>query len=151
MVHSCQVKLMPIPQQNKVSPQEQSVSDWLREINPASRLVLGLAVCALAAYHIPLIVTALAGENVNTISQWGGTMIYTIILIVQNVIGNKIKQLMLTGVIFATVSTCWCGFIIIHSFRIEQVAEWWSLLWTSITWFPLNAYLFKKYKEVASL
>lgn len=134
-----------------ISERQRSMAESLRRLNPLSRFSLGLIICAILAYYIPMVLVALTGAWVNNLLMWNELAVGVAMLLAQNLIGNKVGRPMLVAIIFAVLIDC---YYVQFFARISMPAAWkgaWKLFFVPTVGFPLNAYLLIRYKQLAGL
>lgn len=123
----------------------------LRELDPTFRYAIGLISCAVAAYYIPSIIIALTGVWVNNLTVLNLLLISVAILIVQNLIGNYFKKILLVGIVFAVLSNIYAVVSMLRIAAHPTVHDWWMMFFFATTSYPLNAWLLLKFKAAANL
>ena len=131
---------------------QQSSLDWLQELPPLPRFVLGLfAVAAFSWYVPPLLVTLTTGAWKGGLGMWLANAIGISVLMAINLIANKFNRVLLVGAVCAVLVGCYEATLIA---RTMQASSWQSWLLTLIVppiIFLLNGYLLSKYKRIARL
>ncbi len=123
----------------------------LRELDPSLRYAIGLVCCAVVAYYIPSIIIALTGLWVNNLTMLLPLLISATVLVVQNLIGNRLNKILICGLIFAGTIDCGQAYSVAH---YPHSFAWHVYL--MLFFFPtaaciLNAWLFLRFKTAADL
>ena len=133
------------------SSQTSEMFEKLRELDPRLRFVAGLIFCAVVAYYIPLVLIALTGIWVNNLTMMMQLVICTALLIVLNLVGNRLDKVFLTNIVLAVIVDCY------EAFDLTRTSNWsaWHNCWM-LFFFPtiaclLNAWLFLRFKAAAGL
>jgi len=79
-------------QNKQITIPQQGAGVWLRELPPAVRLTIGLISCGIVGYYVPIVKIAATGRWITSLTDPVGLAIATVILVVQNMIGRKLKR-----------------------------------------------------------
>ena len=132
---------------------QSSLQEALRDLTPRTRFWVGLFACAILAHLAPVLVLVAVGKWVNEVLVFVVLAGMTLVLMLQNLLGNKLKQIWLVNSIAAFLYSA-------HTFRLmaqqahnitQGLEAWWgSFLWVILACL-LNAALFIRYKKMANL
>lgn len=142
-----------ITSDKRIINNQRTAVEALLTLKPLPRFVVGLVGSAVLAFYIPLIMITLTGKWINNLTgdAWLANLIGIMVLLAQNLIGNKIKRIMPTGIIFAVLMLCYYGGLIIRGWGWGDWKGWWPFLFFSAVSYPLNAYVLLKYKRATDL
>lgn len=124
------------------------VFEKLRGLDPQLCFVIGLISSAVIGYYIPTIVIALTGVWVNSLYMLGPLLSFSAVLVVQNLIGNRLNRLLLVSLIFLAMFYCLgTYFIVSGNLGLAGWRHWWMALFQPTVACPLSAWLLLKFKE----
>ena len=134
-----------------VQDNRRGVLEVLRSFAPLPRFVVGLIACAIAAYYVPLILIALTGVWVNSLADAMQLLIVVMVLVIQNLIGNKLNQMLIVSAVFAVLVDGLELYILIRTSSSLVFHRDWMLFFLPTTAFFLNAWLLGQYKRAMAL
>ncbi len=123
----------------------------LRELDPRLSFGIGLLFCAIIAYYVPLVLIALTGVWVNNLTMLLPLLIAVTVLVVQNLIGNKLSKLMPVAIAFAVVIDCAEAYLIARTSHSFDWRVCWMLFFLPTAACILNAWLLLRFKAAADL
>ena len=124
------------------------VFEGLRELDPRLCFAIGLVSSAVIGYYIPTIVIALTGIWVNSLFMLSHILPFSIVLVVQNLIGNKLNKLLLISIIFVVLfDSLGTYFIVIGNSGLAGWRHWWMVPFQPTVACPLSAWLLLKFKQ----
>jgi hypothetical protein len=138
-------------QNDPVLLDQQSAAIWLRKMSPRSRFTIGLLTSAILGYYVPILLIAMTGRWVNALTDLVGLGVAATILILQNLIGNRLKRIMSVGVSFAFFLSGLMFFLTLLSGRRWVFKDHWPDEFLPIVACLINAWLLARYKNVVNL
>ena len=138
-------------QNKQISFVQVNLSTALRQLPEKGRFALGALTCALISYYTPLLIIAITGRWVNSLTDVLGLSLGTTVLCLQTVIGNKIKRVMLLGALLAVSFAVVIVYMILSSSRSWSLINYWPDIFLPVTACLLNSILFLRYKRAANL
>ena len=130
---------------------QMSVAIWLRSMSPRSRFIIGIFAAAILGYYVPSLLIAMTGRWVNALTDLFVLGAATIFLVLQNMIGNRLKRIMLVGFFFALLLDGLTVFATLMSGRQWTFKDHWTDEFLPTVACLLNAWLLIKYKRVVDL
>jgi len=135
------------PIQNKQTP----LADALQDIPPFPRLVLGLLLSAIVAFYAPLLLLVLTNSRNNILGDWVVNSICVAVLMLINLVSNKFGRVMPVAAVLAIVFNVYVVSLTMRTHTLGDWQNYWQNFFFTTVVFPLNGYLFLKYKQAASL
>lgn len=136
----------------KIVNQQQASVSWLQELHPLLRFILGLFACAAFAWYGPsLLITLTTGMWSGGLNMWAANVIGISILILINLIGNKLDRLLLTGAACALLLGIYEISFVMRLMTLDMWRTWLPQILVPPIILLLNSYLLNRYKEVAGL
>ena len=137
--------------QSSIQDDRTGIAEVLQSLDPRLSFAIGLLGCALVAYYIPSILIALTGVWVNNLTMMDALLISMVVLIVQNLIGNRIKKILLVGIVFAVLFNLYAVVVMVHKTANPTFHDWWMMFFYPTVTYPLNAWLLLRFKVIAGL
>lgn len=136
-----------------VADHQTSLQEALQNLAPKTRFWIGLFACAILAHFVPVLILTIAGQWVNEVLVFVVLVGMALVLVLQNMLGNKLHKIWLVNSIAAFLYSA-------HAFRLmaqqahditQGLEAWWgTFLWVILACL-LNAALFVQYKKMAHL
>jgi hypothetical protein len=134
-----------------ITNRQRSPSEFLRKIPPLLRFLLGLFGSAVFAFYVPMILVTFTGKWINNLTMWLEVGLAVTVLMVQNIIGNSIRRIMPTAVVFSGLILLYYAQFLARLTTLGQWREWWQLFFVPLLACLLNGYFLLKYKRVSGL
>ena len=136
-----------------VANHQTSLQEALSGLAPRTRFWVGLFACAVLAHFVPILILVVAGQWVNEVLVFAVVAGMALVLVLQNLLGNKLKRIWLVNSIAAFLYSAHCFRLMARQApSVTQGLEAW---WTTFLWVILasllNAALFIRYKKIANL
>jgi hypothetical protein len=129
------------------------LEESLRHYDPATRFWIGLFACAALAHLVPVLIMVVAGQWVNEVLSFVVLAGAIFILVLQNLMANKLKRIWLVNFIAAFLYSAHCFRLMAqqaHNLTQGLEAWWGTFMWVIVACL-LNAALFVQYKKIADL
>ena len=134
-------------QNKQITIPQQGAGVWLRELPPAVRLTIGLISCGIVGYYVLIVIIAATGRWITSLTDPVGLAIATVILVVQNMIGRKLKRVVLFGLIAALVFDGISLYVELSTHRHWSFYYRWNDFFLPTVACTLSAWLFQKYEN----
>ncbi len=139
-------------QNKQVELKQQSLASVMRELHPTSRLALGIVFISILTRYAVLLPITWTGHFRNTLFDPFEGGIICGLLVAQSLISQKTKRDKQTAIAFCIL------LLLLTSLPVVLFKGWRNLFvynWPSVVYplviFPLNRYLFLKYKKAVDL
>ena len=130
-----------------------SLQESLRNLTPKTRFWIGLFACAILAHFVPVLILTVAGQWVNEVLVFVVLAGMALVLVLQNLLGNKLRRIWLVNSIAAFLYSAYAFSLMVrqaHNLAQGLEAWWGTFLWVILACL-LNAALFIQYKKMANL
>jgi len=137
--------------QSSIQDDRTGIAEVLQKLDPRLGFAIGLLSCAVVAYYIPLIIVALTGTWVNNLTMMDQLAVGVVILAGSNLIGNRVKRILLVGIVFAVLFNIYTVVLMLHMAAHPTVHDWWMAFFFPTAACLLNAWFFLRFKAAAGL
>jgi len=134
--------------QSSIRDDRGGISEAVRSLDPRLSLTIGLVYSAVVAYYVPSVIIALTGIWVNNLTMLVPFLMTATILIVQNLIGNRLNKVFLLGIVFAAILDCCQITVMFHTTDHPTWHNYWMTYFLLTTASLLNAGLFLQFKKM---
>ncbi len=144
-------KMQTPTSRSSIQDDRTGIAEALRSLDPRLRFAIGLLSCAVVAYYIPSIIIALTGVWVNNLTMINLLLISVAVLVLQNLVGNKVKRIFLVAVIFMIVFNAYATVLMLHMAANPTFHDWWMMFFFPTATCLLNAGMFLRFKAATGL